>query len=190
MVQWEDGGPWRHGVIVEMNSINHRGHSYTVWVKKTRRLIMHNMKQIQFTKSTEQKLKEQIRKAEGQVKDVFIYTLPDGANGPPKLQAYDYNTEVKQGETQVHEEGEKRESTSPSEQSMRSHSGSKGNTTPPTEVTCRASPGVTENYCNPSTSVTDRHSTVDASADGSRCDMTSIRSGQTICKPIRLRTDS
>ena len=28
-VQWEDGGPWTHGVTVKPNSDDHRGCSYT-----------------------------------------------------------------------------------------------------------------------------------------------------------------
>ena len=32
VVQCEDGGPWTQGLTVEPNSINHRGHSYTILV--------------------------------------------------------------------------------------------------------------------------------------------------------------
>ena len=31
-VQWEDGRPWIHGVIVQSNNDDHIGHSYTIWV--------------------------------------------------------------------------------------------------------------------------------------------------------------
>ena len=74
---------------------------------------MQNTKQIlATTTSTEQYLREHMRKAAGWLDDVFMHTLPDGANRPPKLQTHDCNMEVTQGKTQAHEVGEKGDSMS------------------------------------------------------------------------------
>ena len=43
-VQWEDMGHWMNRVIAEANGKDHRGHSYSIWVMKTGRLITHNTK--------------------------------------------------------------------------------------------------------------------------------------------------
>ena len=86
VVQQEDGGLLMHGVIVEPNWSDHRGHSYTIWV--TKRLITHNTKQKQVTGMTaEQYLCEQIRKAVGQLEDK--HALPTEVNGCPSKQAQD-----------------------------------------------------------------------------------------------------
>ena len=44
VVQWEDGD-CGHTVIVEPNSSDHKGHSYTIWVMKTDWLIICTTKQ-------------------------------------------------------------------------------------------------------------------------------------------------
>ena len=53
---------------------------------KMGRLTMHIMKHMQATTIlAEQYLRERFRKAVGWMEDVFTHTLPDGANGPPKV---------------------------------------------------------------------------------------------------------
>ena len=66
-IQHEDGGPWMHSTVEEVNNPDHQGQSYSVTrVMKTGRLIMLNMRHIYSTPSTtEQYLWEGIKKGTG-----------------------------------------------------------------------------------------------------------------------------
>ena len=48
-MQWEDGGPWTHDMILEGNSTDHNRQSYIVRVTKIGRLIMYNTRDIHMT---------------------------------------------------------------------------------------------------------------------------------------------
>ena len=48
-VQQKDRGLCMHGVTVETNNDNHRGHTYTILVKKTARFMTWNSEHIQGT---------------------------------------------------------------------------------------------------------------------------------------------
>ena len=41
-VQWEDGGPWTHGMIVGRGKHNHHNWSYNIQVTTVGRIITHN----------------------------------------------------------------------------------------------------------------------------------------------------
>ena len=97
-------GLWTKGIILEPNeSDHHRGHSYTIWVIKMGILLMHIMKHIWPTSiSTEQYLQEQMKKATGQLGNVFMQVSE--VNGPLKLQNSDCRMEITLGQTQTCDE--------------------------------------------------------------------------------------
>ena len=93
----------RARVILEPNESDHRGHSYTIQVTKTKRLIMHNTKNIYpIMISTGQYLWQQIEKATIQFEDVFMQAAK--VSGLPNPWVSVYRIEVPQGKTQAHEE--------------------------------------------------------------------------------------
>ena len=51
-VQWEDGGPWTHGTVVDKGNHNHHNRSYKIQVTKTGRIITPNRKHIRPTPLT------------------------------------------------------------------------------------------------------------------------------------------
>ena len=51
-VQWEDGGPWTDGTVVEKGDHNHDNRSYTVYIRKTGQLNTRNSKQVMTTQIT------------------------------------------------------------------------------------------------------------------------------------------
>ena len=66
-----------HSVITEPNNSDHKGHSYTIWVTKTGRLIMKNLKHIcNTTITSEEYLLEQIKKALKQFEDILVQAKP------------------------------------------------------------------------------------------------------------------
>ena len=96
-VQWEDGGPYTHGMIVEPNGSHHRGFSYTIQVTKTDRLITHNTKCKHVTTiSSEHYLWEQIKEVALNLEDIFMQAVPLEAARLPKLQELDNRTEATQ----------------------------------------------------------------------------------------------
>ena len=52
VVQWEDGGPWTHGMIVGKGDHNHHDQSYTIQITTTGRRITHNRQHIRPTSIT------------------------------------------------------------------------------------------------------------------------------------------
>ena len=66
-----------YGVIEEANGSDTRGQSYIIWVTKTDRLMIQNMKHICSTLiTTEQYLCEQLKKAAGQLGDISMQIVP------------------------------------------------------------------------------------------------------------------
>ena len=76
-IQYENGGPWMHRIIKQLDNNDHNGRFYIVRVTKTGRLIMHNTMPICNTPiSTEQYVWEQTKKETGQLEDIFTETRP------------------------------------------------------------------------------------------------------------------
>ena len=52
VVQWEDGRPWIHGMVVDIGNHNHHGRSYTIQLTTNGRCIMQNRWHIRPTRET------------------------------------------------------------------------------------------------------------------------------------------
>ena len=62
VVQYEDGGPWIHGMIKGKGDDNHHNRSYHIHITKTGRLVTQNRQHIKPTQiSAEQYLYEQLQ---------------------------------------------------------------------------------------------------------------------------------
>ena len=73
-----------HGVIVKPHNSNYRGHSYTIWVMKTGRVIMWNSKHISCTIITsEEYLQEQVQKGIGVIGGYFAQVTQREVNELP-----------------------------------------------------------------------------------------------------------
>ena len=51
-VQWEDGGPWTHGMVIGMGDQNHHNQSYTIQITTTGRRITHKRQYVRLTPIT------------------------------------------------------------------------------------------------------------------------------------------
>ena len=94
-----------HGVKVVPNESDYRGHSYTIWVTKMDKIIIHNTKNIHtMPLNAEQYLCEQIRETTGQLECIKAITTE--ADEPPRPQAWDYRAGITQAKTkQVESKG-------------------------------------------------------------------------------------
>ena len=102
-----------YGVIEEANSSDHKGDCTSSW-PQTSRLITWNMKHIYSTPITlEQYLCEQVKKAAGQLEDIFMQVVPLEPNRIPKPHTTDNKTYITHGKEILIGGGEKRDDIPP-----------------------------------------------------------------------------
>ena len=141
-------GLWIHGVIVEGNSSDHRGHSYNIWITKTGRLITCKTKCINITISSKKYLYEQIKKVAGWLEGMFIQTVPVNAVGLPTLHASDNRMEAIQYKGTVYQE---MDSISPIGQDCKNSGRHESDSTSPTGQIVRLVAGIMDVMSSQST---------------------------------------
>ena len=103
-----------HWVIEETNGSDHKGQLYIIWVTETGRLITWNMTYICSTPVTmEQYLCEQIKKAAGQMEDIFMQAATLEHSRMPRPHKAGTKTHMSHEKEIMNREGERRDSITP-----------------------------------------------------------------------------